>query len=145
MGDKDHVDRLYEHRDYLTQSAERSQSELDRTLVTIATAAIGVTLVILKDFVGATPARHGGLLLVSWTSLLVSLATSIIAMAMGTKLAQAEISAVDRQIEQSTGVRPDGKRECLRSAIVWTNRTSILSLLLGITLVVVFAYVNLPG
>ena len=44
-------ERLRAHRTHLAELAERTQGELDKTLITLSSAGLGVTLVVVKDFV----------------------------------------------------------------------------------------------
>jgi hypothetical protein len=136
---------LYEHRAALVQSAERTQAGIDKTLVTLASAALGVSLVALKDIVkaDATP-QCTALLTAGWILLAACLGASLLSLAFSSKTIYSEIESVDRMIRNQED-RPLDRKQRSRwaTATLWTNRFSLVAFFVGTVLVLSFAGANL--
>lgn len=136
---------LYSHRQYLVEAAERTQGDLDKTLVTLSSAALGITLVVLKDVVKPGNPIHGaGCLTWAWILLAACLAASLMSLAFSRRLTSAEISSVDRMIRCEDDP-PDHQKRRKRwtTATTWANRFSLASFFFGTVLVLLFAHANL--
>lgn len=139
------IEPLYKHRDYLLQVAERTQTGIDKTLVTLACGALGVSLIVIKERAAATHADSSvPMPMFAWGALLVCLACSLFSMLSSGRLIQAEIASVDRMIrEKAERVCHRRSRDLWAAATRWANRLALLSLLVGVLLVLVFASENL--
>ncbi|MFO1076691.1 MAG: hypothetical protein U1E73_03085 [Planctomycetota bacterium] len=140
--DKSH---LYAHRVSLVEAAERTQAGIDKTLVTLASAAIGVTLAVLKDIAtSGNPAACRTCLMYAWGFLALTLAASLLSLAFSGKLTHAEISSIDRMIRGEDDPPTERRRRCVWScATLWMNRVSLIAFLIGMLLTIVFAANNL--
>lgn len=141
----DKPDHLLAHRTYLAELAERTQSELDKTLITLSSAALGVTLIVLKDFTKpGTPVQGQAFLTMGWILLLLCLGFSLLSYAFSRRLTDAEIASVDRMIRCHTEPPADFRtRRRLSTATAWANRLSMATFFLGAVLTLLFASANL--
>lgn len=136
---------LLSHRTHLAELAERTQSELDKTLITLSSAALGVTLVVLKDFAKPGTTIHGHACLVTgWVLLLLCLAASLLSFAFSRRLTDAEIASVDGMLRgQAEAAMARRSRRRWTGATNWANRVAMATFFLGAVFTLMFVSVNL--
>jgi hypothetical protein len=57
-----------EFRQYLVESARKSQEDFDKTVLSLSGGALGISFVFLKDIVGVSHVVHPNMLLVAWSA-----------------------------------------------------------------------------
>lgn len=132
------ADELKEYRDHLVKADQKSQEDFDKTLITVATGSLGVSLVFMRDFVGEGPAESPLIIFVGWGLL----AASVGCVLFGFYLSRFALRKAIRQIDSQSiySEKPGGKTALVVEIL---NAASGVLLLLGFIAVICFAFKNL--
>lgn len=131
-------DSLKEYRARLVELEEKSQVAFDKTLVTLAAGALGLSFAFVREFLGQGPVSKLCYLIASWICWILSLAFILLSQYFSTLAIRKTIEQVD---EGKIGEqRPGG---WLDSAVVFLNASAALSFVLGLVLITFFVFNNL--
>lgn len=122
------------HRDHLRDALERNARGQDRTVLTVAGGALGLSLAFLRD-VSVNPSAVW-LLRSAWGFLGASLVLTLLSMEASTINIRRRMRQVDSQQAEKTR---------WSWATRWLTHVGWLSLELGISLLVAFAITNVKG
>lgn len=133
------TDSLNNYRNHLVDADQKSQEDFDKTLITVATSSLGVSLVFIREFIGEGPVASPGAIILAWSLL----ASSVGCVLLGFYLSRFALRKAMSQIDEETihSEKPGGK---ISAAVEILNGTSGVLLLLGIGSVIYFATHNLP-
>ncbi len=129
---------LKKYRNHLIKADQKSQEDFDKTLLTVATSSLGVSLVFIREFVGDGPVASTAYILVGWSLL----ASSVGCVIFGFYLSRFALRKAIRQIDSGAiySEKPGGR---IAIVVEVLNGISGLLLLLGIAAVIYFAFDNL--
>jgi hypothetical protein len=114
----------------------------DRSLITLATAALGASFVILQWIVEASPPSCVWSLVTAWLLLLVAIASTLASFQTSAEDVRLEIKMLDEDIVGARSLSTH--RNLWRSLTIFLNRLSISSFTMGTSSLFVFAYSNIP-
>ena len=129
---------LDNYREHLIKADQKSQEDFDKTLVTVATSSLGVSLVFIREFVGDGPIASPYIILIGW----LLLASSVGSVLLGFYLSRYALRKAIKQIDEDKiySERPGGNTALVVEIL---NGLSGAFLLLGVSAVIIFAYSNL--
>jgi hypothetical protein len=133
------ADRLSAYRQSLIAAEQAMQGEYDKGVLTLSGGAIGISLVFLKDVVGAKGLVHGGFLLAAWVVWGLSVAFVLSSYFTSTKALRRAVTETDDGVIYQTLAQSG-----------WAAATKVLNALggicffIGILLLVTFVSFNLP-
>ncbi len=131
-------DELKEYREHLIKADQKSQEDFDKTLITVATSSLGVSMIFVRDFVGEGGVVNPRLILLGWGLLAASVGCVLCGFYLSRFALRKAINQID---ENSIYTEKAGGR--LSGVVEGLNCISGLLLLFGFVAVISFAYVNL--
>jgi hypothetical protein len=72
------------YRQYLVETEQKISDSYDKTVVTLAGGALGISFAFVEDVIGSEPVVARGALLSGWTLLTLSLAAVVLSLFFGT-------------------------------------------------------------
>ena len=143
MSDDEERKQLYKnYRDHLLTAQLSNSESLDKAILTLSTAFLGLSLSFIKDIVNISVATHVGLLQTSWVCFVVAIISTILS------LISSQI-AIDTQLEYARKYYLDKIDEYLEKLNVsakitlYLNRLSAVAFVGAIVTTVAFALWNL--
>ena len=131
--------RLAAYRVSLITAEQTMQSEYDKGVLTLSGAALGISLVYLKDVVGTKPLHDAGLLLGAWVVWGLSISFILASYFTSTKALRRAVTETDERIIYMTLAQ-----SCWATSTKVFNALGGMCFLLGVILLVCFASFNLP-
>lgn len=127
-----------EYRKDLQAMEQRSQESFDKTLVSLAGGALGVSFAFVHKFLVAGQARAAGMLLSAWLFWVLSLALVLTSHYISVLAHRKAVAEVDLNILQrgKAGGRWD-------SVLVWLNPAAGLAFVVGLVFAGLFVLLNI--
>jgi hypothetical protein len=129
---------LNEYRAQLLETEQKSQATFDKTLLSLAGGALGVSFAFVRQFVGEGVASRPGALLVAWACWIASLAVVLLSHYFSTLAIRKAIEQVDAGT--IAGERPGGKFD---TAVTVLNAAGGLLFIAGLFAITFFVQANL--
>jgi hypothetical protein len=126
------------YRDLLIRSEQQSQSEFDKTIITLSSGALGVSFIFIKDVIGDDVVKNASQLLFSWIFLSTSLALILVSFYTSVLAHRKALEQFDA--DENIKVDIGGKYSTVTKAC---NVLSAVFLILGIVYITCFAYKNI--
>lgn len=131
-------EELLEHRKTLTLEYQKTSEEFDKTIITISSASLGISLAFLKDIVPFPLEWTYPILFLGWLFLILSLVAIVFSFLVAIRLREQTIETID--LELRTGKQGKVKPSRLATTLSWVSGASLV---LGILFYLIFAIVNL--
>ncbi|MBK8902969.1 MAG: hypothetical protein IPM53_17395 [Anaerolineaceae bacterium] len=129
---------LKEYRTFLINADQKAQEDFDKTILTLSGGALGISIAFVKDVIGGNPIEYAWALAWAWISWSVSLTCILTSFYLSQQALRKSIRQVDSgEIYQET---PGGRFSKFTS---YANGLGIIFFILGVLLIVLFAYRNL--
>jgi hypothetical protein len=131
---------LQKYRDHLVQADQKSQEDFDKTLLTLSSGGLGLSLFFLKDIVGGKVIERSCYLLSGWAFLAISLGLVLLGFFLSRRALRKSIDQIDRgtiYIE-----RPGGMWTIV---VEWLNVLGGVFFLAGIGCIIWFAVGNIDS
>ena len=141
----DDEQRLRERRRFLIEAEKEAQGSWDRTLLTLAAGAIGISVAFLRDLAGPGTVETPWALIsawVLWTLTLICVLTSFFTSRNALRYA---ISETDAALSGRPNDLPDRPGGSWTLVTEWLNRIGGVLFIAGIMLLFVFATTNLEA
>lgn len=134
---QDEYDRKLKHWEALDRSGGEESRAYDRSVLTLSSAAIGASLIFLKDFAGASP-QSTWVLVVSWVTLGFTIALTLLSMRLS-------VLAHDKKMEElKVGSESPAKQDAkVDDWVDYANWLSYAFFLVGVALLCLFAFLNM--
>jgi hypothetical protein len=130
-------------RELYIDGQQRNRQTLDKLLTAGASGALVLSVAFIEKIAPKPQAGTSWMLLAGWISLLISLAVSLLSYETASRGFDRAIQQLDeRQTEGALGT--DHLVNRWDDATEWLNRVTIASFFVGILLLVLFAYCNVP-
>ena len=129
---------LKKYRVSLTETVRALNESYDKMLLTLSGGALGLSIAFLKDVVALENLKNPEFLLWSWVAFIVSLASVLGRVMFGIEAHKKAIAQVDNGTIYKS--KPGGAFSSLTKGL---HIMSAAALLLGLILIVVFAYQNI--
>lgn len=133
-------DSFKEYRTHLVVADQKSQEDFDKTLVTLASSSLGVSLVFAKDFVGDREIVSPAIVFAGW----ILLASSLAVILLGFYLSRFALRKAIRQLDGGA-IHSERTGGWVAIVVEVLNGLSGLLLIAGILLIAMFAFRNLPS
>lgn len=137
-GSGDVQGNLSAYRQSLIAAEQTMQGEYDKGVLTLSGGALGLSLVFLKDVVGANPLVHSGCLLAAWIAWGLSIAFVLASYFTSTKALRRAVLETDAQTIYMTLAQSGWA-----TATQWLNALGGACFFIGILLLVIFVAFNL--
>jgi phosphoglycerol transferase MdoB-like AlkP superfamily enzyme len=133
------------YRDYINQLREarlKSYEQFDKTIITMSSGGLALSLAFLKDFIAWSDARNGWCLITSWILFAISLLSVLISFYFSP-------FEIDKQLNLTEDYYIEGKKESFRAKNTWTcllkslNAFSIITLMVAVAFTLAFVIGNL--
>jgi hypothetical protein len=132
-------EELREYRQGLVEQVQQHSESFDKTIITIASSSLGISVAFLKDIVPEPNKWTIPLLVLSWLLLSVSLAAIVFSMLMAIWGRKDMINQIDKTLI-SDNPGPKWKSSTTALTLSWI---SAISLVLGIFFYLLFAIINI--
>jgi hypothetical protein len=129
---------LQKYRDHLIQADQKSQEDFDKTLLTLSSGGLGLSLVFLKDIVGGGAVARPYFILAGWTLLGLSLGLVLLGFFLSRKALRKAIDQFDKGNINTE--RPGGNWSVV---VEYLNGLGGLLFVTGVACVVWFAFGNI--
>lgn len=133
------VDHLAEYRKGQVEACKKSQDDFDKTLVSLAGGALGVSFVYLKDIVGTEPINQSDYLFFAWGLWGFSSLAVMYSYLFSVQASRKAIQQVDGQSIHKG--RAGGFFSSITEFLNWAGAASFL---IGLVSISVFVFHNLP-
>ncbi|MCL5429034.1 MAG: hypothetical protein M1347_04420 [Chloroflexi bacterium] len=135
---KSRRDELLEHRSTLMDEYQKTSEGFDRTIITLASSALGISVAFLNDIVPERDPNTLPILGAAWILIGLSLAAIVFSFLFAIKSRKSAIRDIDLVLRG--GTEKETKYPRTATALSWV---SAITLILGIFLYLVFAVMNL--
>src|SRR5690606_37526801 len=132
-----------DHRKRLDELRISQVTTFDKSILTLSTGAIGLSLLILLWIVGRQPAVEMWAIGAAWLLLLLAIVAHLVSYQTSYEDVSREIVKLDRDIEAGRRLSQDGN--IFRTLTLFLNRGALLCFAVGTTLLFWFAYSNAIG
>jgi hypothetical protein len=137
------MDRYDSTYDELVKKQISNSENFDRSILTLSSSALGLSLAFIKDVTPVSTARYSPLLISSWWLFGFSIVATIASF-------MTSQCAIRDQITASEKYYIDGEEDARKetAASKWTEKLNLLSgiaFIIGIVLTIVFVTLNLPS
>ena len=143
-----------DHRRYLIDSEREAARSYDRWLLTLAGGSLGLSMAFAKDIAPKTGAEGWGWLLLAWLALVCAIALGLVCIYMSQKAHEDSLQHLDDTLQEFAAKGNDAgfwarfreEDKDGRSAL-WVGRLNLISaaaFVVGVLLLCVFAYLNVP-
>lgn len=129
-------------REVLIKVSFDQQNSYDRNVLVLASGALGVSLIFIKDIAPGPLYAVPFALFGAWALLVICLLSTLISFVTSKKAIDLQIAIVDRQIENESYADEERRRHCFSTATAFTNHASYILFILGIILLCLFAFSN---
>ena len=134
----DDKQKLVTYRKYLVDLLTKTEEEFDRTLLTLAGGALGVSFAFVKDFLGTEAVVGKNCLVVAWSCWIATLALILISQ-FG---ASATMARTLRKLDKEKWLDPDNPGGPLSSAVFVATGAAGLFFLVGLIVMAYFITLN---
>ena len=135
--------RLREYRRFLIEAEKEAQGSWDRTLLTLAAGAIGISVVFLRDLAGPGTVEKPWALISAWVFWTLTLICVLISFFTSRNALRHAISETDAALKEKLDNSPDQPGGRWTRATEWLNRIGVPLFIAGIILLFIFAAANL--
>jgi hypothetical protein len=140
--------QLLEYRGSIIPIRQKSQEEIDKQLLTISSAALGLTLTFYKDVLKEQIIRYDWLLRCAWLCWIVTIGLVLFSMYLSSESVRLRLAAVDEALKEATEENDDveldlGKGAKIRGALRVTNVCVLIIFFLGILAFALVFLVNI--
>jgi hypothetical protein len=135
-------DEYLRQRQGFVEAGQRGRQRLDQLLIAGATGALVLSVTFLEKIAPHPVLRSRPYLLLGWVMLLLALALSMLGYEASTRAFSDGIRGLDRQI--LTGKLYDPTTNVWDRRTAGLNRASLAAFFVGMVLLVLFAFLNVP-
>lgn len=135
---QDELDWKQKYWDSLDRTSAEESRAYDKNVLTLSSAALGASLVLLKDISGDTPIASW-LLAVSWVALGLTIAITLLSMRLA-------VLAHDKEMEELGVDESESGAKPVNKVSKWVDRANWSSygfFLVGVAFLCMFAFVNM--
>lgn len=131
---------LAEYRQWIVAAEQKSQDDFDKTILSLAAGGLGISIIFLKDIVGSNPLVWPTVLVWSWGLLIASILFILMSFFLSHLALRYTIICIDS--DKLDFKNPGGR---YGSVTRWFNALGALFFVLGISLLITFAFKNFPN
>ena len=144
MAKKENIEIYQKYRDQLLQSLLSNSENYDRSILTLSTAALGLSISVIRDFVPVSKMICESLLYISWSFYAVSILATILSFVSSQWGIKRQLLYAEKYYleEIETYLK---KKNVFRSATTVLNHISGFAFIVGIILTVIFVSANVSN
>jgi hypothetical protein len=131
-------DSLEQYRKLLINTEQKAQDDFDKTIITLSGGALGITFAFIKDIVGSKPVINPDLIFYAWLSWGISISAVLLSFYFSNLAFREAI----KQIHNGNiyKMHPGGWYDSFTGIL---NAIGGFLFIVGVTLAIIFAYLNL--
>jgi hypothetical protein len=95
-------DKTLEYRASIIPIRQKSQEEIDKQVLTISSAALGLSLTFYKDVLAKQIVIHGWILLAAWVFWIVAIGSVVFSMYLSSEVVRKRVKSIDEALEKAT-------------------------------------------
>ena len=130
------------YRENFYSSIEKSENDLEHKITYISAGALALSITFIEKIVDLKKAECFWLLILGWIMLVITLSINLISTFASRKMTMKSLDEFDKKIEEKLlelNIKNRNRK------ISYLDLTSLITLLLGILLIVIFCSVNLQN
>ena len=135
---QEEFNRKQKYWDALDRSGAEESRAYDKSVLTLSSAALGVSLILLKDIAGVSPKATWALVL-SWAALVLSITFTLLSMRISPGAHDKEMQSLNKD-ESESGPEADNRSSCFITVANWL---SFVFFVVGVVFLCVFAFLNM--
>jgi hypothetical protein len=111
-------DQLVEYRNSIIPIRQKSQEEADKQLLTLSSAALGLTLTFYKDVLKTQIINYDWMLRVAWLCWIVTIGLVLFSMYLSSESVRLRLKAVDEALKEMTEENDAAELDLAKGALV---------------------------
>lgn len=135
----------YQYRDLLQKAVDKSENEFEKHLLYIAAGALGLSFTFISEIINIIDSRFIWLLIAGWISLILCILINLLSHIHSKTMLNRTINLIDKylvgDILHDNELRNNIDK--MNKKISHINTSTILLLVIGIALIIVFTSLNL--
>jgi hypothetical protein len=132
------IKKIEEYREHLIKAMEGNTDRFEKQLSYISAGSLGISMAFIKDIVGSLNATvQTGLLISGWIAMGITLITNLISQVYANHCHSETVSEIDNECYEGQLANKRWEK------IQYMNYFSITTLVLGISLLLLFIYKNI--
>lgn len=132
-----------DYRKECVESGERSHEKFDKTVLTLSSGALALSLTFTKDLIPLCISKYNWLLMLCWGFWALSLCIHLFGLFASTQTFEKKISQIDKGLVDEIRKKNEHLGEPYRNIVIFCNLWGMVSFVLGVFAIIIFIIVNL--